>query len=471
MSKKWLPIQQKIIAIILVLSLFSFIPNVAQAEDQDPLEKQKAIMNEIYELIEYYHLQGVDPDELMQGAIWGMIDTLGDPYTAYFTDEEYQSFTDSLNGSFVGIGVVVEKNEEGITVQTIIPGSPAEEAGLQVGDLIKSVEGISTEGKTLEQVTNQIKGEEGTSVTMVIQRDEETMTKTITRGDVYLPSVESEMLTKEIGYLRLYAFGERAADEFKQHLEQLKEKGMKKLILDLRDNPGGYLDAALKISKNFIKEGPIVYVKDNIQQEEELAIQGGTDWNSPMVVLINEGTASASEILTGALKDYNKATIVGTNSFGKGVVQSLIRLENGGYLKLTTNEYFTPKKNKMNKIGIKPDIMVEEVDQQLSTAISTLGEKNIFVSAIGSNWIQENNKDYVALRPLVHALGGKIFWNSKSSSLDVVIGKTKMVLTKGKSAGFMIKDGQSFLTLAELTKQLPELKINKKQEILTIYLP
>lgn len=223
MSKKWLPIQQKIIAIILVLSLFSFIPNVAQAEDQDPLEKQKAIMNEIYELIEYYHLQGVDPDELMQGAIWGMIDTLGDPYTAYFTDEEYQSFTDSLNGSFVGIGVVVEKNEEGITVQTIIPGSPAEEAGLQVGDLIKSVEGISTEGKTLEQVTNQIKGEEGTSVTMVIQRDEETMTKTITRGDVYLPSVESEMLTKEIGYLRLYAFGERAADEFKQHLEQLKQ--------------------------------------------------------------------------------------------------------------------------------------------------------------------------------------------------------------------------------------------------------
>ena len=451
-----------IIGITLAITIL-FTPTIGKAIDE--FQKQLDILTEVYYYIAAYHVSDVDKDELMAGAIQGMLDTLDDPYTTYFTDEEYQEFEGMLNSNFTGIGVYIEEKDGYIVVQAPIPGSPAEAAGLKAGDLIIKVEGQDIKNLPSEQVVNLIKGPEGTKVTITIKRGEQVSNVTISRQKIQLPSVEADMIDQEIGYLRLYQFGESSGQEVKQQLEQLKKQGMKKLILDLRGNPGGYLNASLDIAKNFIVEGPIVYVKDKSGVLQAVSISNGSNWDLPTVVLIDSGSASASEIVAGALKDYNKATIIGTNSFGKGTVQQLIPIEAGGYLKLTIEEYMTPKKQKVNQIGIKPDIEVNNVVAQLSKAILHLGGEVPFVASKGEEWIQVNGKDYIAVRSAVEALGGKVKWIDKVGVEISYNGQSSTV----PLSDLLVKNQTSYMPLEALVKYIP-VEVQKEQEVVIIKL-
>ncbi len=466
MKDKWIHRIKKGTIILLTVLVFFSLPNLGHAITK--VEQQFNLIKEIYELIASYHISNVDSDTLIEGAIHGMIDTLDDPYTTYFTDEEYESFTSSINGSYKGIGIYIEEKDGYIMVQSPISGSPAEKAGLQSGDIIIEVEGINIKEITTEEATGLIKGEEGTTVNLTILRGEETFKVDVERAQIQLPLTTTNMLTQDIGYIKLYTFSNQAVEPFKQGLSQLQKEGMDKLILDLRGNPGGYLGAALDIAKNFIDEGPIVYVKYKTQQEEVLSIEGGTSWNTPLIVLIDRGSASASEILTGALKDYNKATIIGTNSYGKGTVQQLVPLENGGFLKLTISEYFTPNKNKMNGIGVKPDIEVIEPIEQLQTAIYTLSNQ-VYLPRQGEDWIQVNNRNYIGLTDIVHAFNGNIYWNAKLRSIEISLFNDQVSLYNGLSDGLMIVNGKSFIAADQIQTYFPKLEIKQVEGIITIF--
>lgn len=450
---------KQLFAVLFAGVILLTVPYLGQAVSS--IQKQLDLIQEIHDLVAQYHIHEVDSDVLMKGAINGMLETLDDPYTTYFTEEEYTSFTNQIDGTFTGIGIHIEEKDGYITVQSPIPGSPAEKAGIQAGDLIIKVDGADIKGKTTEEVAGLIKGKEGTSVTLTVLRGNQTLNLNVERAKISLPIIESEMITKKIGYIRLYTFSSQAVSQFKQQIDQLEKQGMEKLILDLRGNPGGYLDSALEISKNFIEEGPIVYVKNKNEPEIPLAIQGGRSWDKPMAILIDGGSASASEILTGALKDYEKGTIVGKKSFGKGTVQTLIPLENDGYLKLTVSEYFTPYKHKMNGLGVTPDIEVDGETQQLQTAVQFLGEKEVFIPLLGVDWLQKTDGDYLALRPLIQSMGGKIIWDATDNSSTIFLQDHEIHLTYERDQGMWLEQGKLYLQPTKIKEILPELSLKQ----------
>lgn len=463
----WKRNKRKVLVVLLALVIVAALPYATNAISK--FQKQYELIQEVFEYVEYYHIKDVDPDTLTQGAIDGMLDTLEDPYTTYFTDEEYEQFIEGIDNSFTGIGIYVDKLDEYIIVQSTIKNSPAEAAGLKAGDKIIKVDGIDIVGKQVEEAVSLIKGREGTKVSLTIKRGEELLEKQIVRAKIQLPLVESEMLTDETGYLRLYTFSNNSATQFKTELKNLENQGMEQLILDLRGNPGGYLNSALEISKSFIDEGTIVYIKDKNQQEEVLSISNGKDWDKPLVVLIDEGTASASEILAGALRDYDKATIIGSNSFGKGTVQTLIDLENGGHLKLTINEYFTPNKSKINGIGIKPDIEVAEEDQQLQAAISYLSDTTkLYSPKLGTDWIRVNGKDYIALKELSAYFNGSTQYNSTTKTIAITIGDDKLEY-KHNSSDIIIKNGKSYIDVQQIENSFKSLSVIQGKENITIF--
>lgn len=321
----------------------------------------------------------VDEEKLVQGAIKGYVESLEDPYTQYFTKEEMEEFSVSTMGNFVGIGVYMTKNIETnqITIIAPIEGSPAEEAGIKTGDIITKVNGENCTGEDLDLVTSKIKGEEGTKVTLEIQRGEETFEKEITRRTVKITHVEAKELENNIGYLKLQTFDEGCFEEFKNKYMELKEKKITSLIIDLRNNGGGILDEALNIADLFVeKDKTLLITTDKRGKEEITKAKKDITIDMPVVILTNDGTASASEVLAGALKDNIKEIkIVGTKTYGKGVIQNLIPFTDGSGLKITVNEYYTPNKTKINGLGITPDEVIKLEngnDNQLQKAIEIL---------------------------------------------------------------------------------------------------
>ncbi len=470
MKKISLQHKKKILIIALVLAFIISVPFVSQATSY--IQNQINIIVEVYSLIKDYHINNVDYDTLSEGAINGMIETLDDPYTRYFTEEEYKKFIADIDGTFTGIGIYIQEKDDYIVVQSPISGSPADEVGLKAGDLIIRANDIDMKGKSTEEAADIIRGEAGTFVTLTIRRDGKDFDVEVMRASIQLPSVESKMLTEGIGYLKIYSFSSGAYNDVSQNLDYLNNEGMNKLIIDLRGNPGGYLNAVLEISKLFIENGPVVYIKDNVGNEQVLTVSNGDNWNMPLVLLIDGGSASASEILAGALKDYDKAIIIGENSFGKGTVQNLIGLESGGYLKLTVNEYFTPHKNKMNGIGVKPDIEVLDDEKQLTTALMLLDdsiEYQEYRPILDKGWIKEADQDYIALKDMVHYFDGTIKWYSKERIIEISLGDIKIDLPIDSTTGLIIKNGTSYLSVEQLNSLFENLIITKENESLTIY--
>lgn len=335
-------------------------------------------------LIDEYYLYDdeVDEDELTEGIYSGYADALGDPYTEYYDEEETRELLETTSGEFSGIGATMSKPVDGteITVSNVYEDSPADKAGLREGDILTQVDGKETSGEDLETVVSWIKGEEGTDVTIGVLRGDKEMEFTATRGIIEVQTVASEMKDGRIGYIAVSEFDSVTYDQFKTALDDLEARGMQGLVIDLRGNPGGSLETVTDMLKLLLPEGTIVSTKDKYGNTEEITCDGKHEFTKPLAVLVNQYSASASEIFSGAVQDYGTGTIVGTTTYGKGVVQQIMDLGDGTSIKITIAEYYTPSGKSINGEGVKPDVEVEyeydeenpEADNQLEAALDVV---------------------------------------------------------------------------------------------------
>ncbi|MCD8361543.1 MAG: S41 family peptidase [Lachnospiraceae bacterium] len=336
-------------------------------------------MEELQSYIDNYYLFDYDEEDVEDSIYKGMMDGLGDPYTCYYTAEEYASFMESSSGSYSGIGATLQQDYSTgiITVVNTFSGSPAEAAGLLPDDILYMVEGEEVTGIDLNLVVVDLKGEEGTDVNISIVRGSEVIELTITRASIEVPTVEYELLEDGIGYIAITEFDDVTDEQFASALEDLESQGMESLIIDLRDNGGGLVDVTCTILDSLLPEGLIVYTEDKYGNREEEYSDAENYFDGEMVVLVNGNTASASEIFAGAIQDYGVGTLIGTQTFGKGIVQSLIPLSDGSAIKITVSRYYTPSGNNIHEVGITPDIVLEAdtqsgEDNQLQRAIEVL---------------------------------------------------------------------------------------------------
>ncbi len=322
-------------------------------------------INKYKSIIDKYYLGEVDEEKLKEGAIKGYIEGLDDPYTEYISKEDMQDFLDDTTGNFVGIGIYMVKDTDSNKVMVLSPikDSPAEKAGILPGDLIISVDGVQYSADDMSVMANKIKGEVGSTVKLEILRDTETKTFELKRENIKTNPVEGKKLENNIGYIQFTSFDDGTAEDFKNKYKELEAQGIKSLIIDLRNNGGGIVDEALEIADYICeKESVLLYEVDKDNNEEIKKSKNDPIINMPIIILTNENTASSSEILSGALKDLGKAKIVGTKTYGKGVIQQLLTLPDGSGLKITSEKYLTPNKTEINKIGIEPDEKVELPD-------------------------------------------------------------------------------------------------------------
>lgn len=327
-------------------------------------------------------LQPVKTKTLVDGAIKGMVDSLKDPYTVYLEPKNYKDLNARIQGSFGGVGIVVEAKDRKIVVLQAIKGTPAEKAGIKSGDAVIKIDDKDTTGMDLDVAASLIRGEEGTKVKLVIARQgvKNPLEFILQRKAIEVPTVEGEFIKDTgIAHITISQFNSKTPGELDETIKKLQPKNMRAIILDLRDNPGGELISATEVAKNFVPKGPIVFI-DNRKGRDEEYDADGSNIKLPLVVLVNEGSASAAEILAGAIKDTGSGELVGTKTFGKGVVQTIYELRNGAGLKLTTARYLTPKKLDINKKGITPDIVIQqpehsEKDVQLDKAIEIINKK------------------------------------------------------------------------------------------------
>lgn len=342
--------------------------NQSSVEDSKEESTQDVISNEdvqekageLADILDQYYYEDIDEDALVEGMYAGMVEGVGDPYTCYYTEDEYQSLTETTSGTYYGIGAVLTQNMNTnvVTILHVYPGTPAEEAGVRDGDVIVKVDDVEGDSMELSELVKHIKGEEGTTVHLQLLREKDYLEFDVERRQIDIPTVEYQMLDGNIGLIQISEFSDNTPDQFDEAIKELQSQGMESMIVDLRDNPGGVLQSVCAMLDEILPEGTVVYTEDKYGNR--------TDYDSddscleiPMSVLINENSASASEIFAGAIKDYDYGTLIGTTSFGKGIVQSIIPLGDGSAIKVTMAKYFTPKGNYIHEKGIEPDIELE----------------------------------------------------------------------------------------------------------------
>ena len=332
---------------------------------------------ELEQYIQDKYYVPVDEDKLTEGMYKGLFWGIGDPYSAYLTEEEYNDIMISTTGEYQGIGVTIAPDDTGlINVVSPIDGSPAEAEGIKSGDKIISVGSKTYDAASIDQAVAAMRGKPGTKVDLVILRGGNELKFSITRANIVMQSVRSEVLDGNIGYIRISSFEEKTAEDFKQQLRDMELKQVKGLLIDLRDNGGGLVDSSIEIADMLLDEGIVTYTEDRKGNKDYYKSATGRT-ELPYAVLVNGGTASASEILTGAIKDHKAGKIVGTTTYGKGIIQSVEQLSNGDAVKLTIMQYFSPDGNVIHKVGIKPDVEVEALaedttDKQLEKAMELL---------------------------------------------------------------------------------------------------
>ena len=376
------------LAVLLGLGLVSCagrlpFPGGEEAVSQETKEK----LSGIQALIEKEYIGEVDEDALQTGICQGYVGALGDPYSAYYDEEQTSALMETTQGEYGGIGVVLTQNlDTGVTTaSSVYEDSPAMKAGMKDGDIIYQVEGRDVSGMDLEEISGNIKGEKGTTVEITVLRgeDREEVTLTITRDTIQAETVKTRMLEDEIGYLAISEFDSVTLEQYKEGLEELKAQGMEGLIVDLRGNPGGNLDTVCEILDLMLPEGLIVYTEDKDGNRQEFTSDEAQEVQVPLAVLVDGNSASASEIFAGAIQDYGLGQIVGTQSYGKGVVQSVFDLQDGTSVKLTIAEYFTPNGRSIDGEGITPDVEVEyqydennpDADNQLEKAMEVVAQQ------------------------------------------------------------------------------------------------
>ena len=339
-------------------------------------------------LIDQEYLGEVDNDEMAEGVYAGLVYGLGDVYSRYYTADEYAQETASTDGAYAGIGVSIQKNKNGgVQIAECYEGGPGADAGLQTGDVITAINDTDVTDMELSDVVSLIRENKDKTIVLTVFRENEEKSREISVDvtDVELPSVFGEMLDEKTGYIQITQFTGVTPQQYKDMFAELKDKGMERLVIDLRDNPGGLLTSVCDILREILPEGLIVYTEDKDGNREEETCDGKNKLNMSLAVLVNENSASASEIFAGAVQDHGVGTIVGTTTYGKGVVQELRQLSDGSAVKLTVSNYYTPNGNSINKVGIKPDVEVKlasvllnkdeithEEDNQLQEALNVI---------------------------------------------------------------------------------------------------
>lgn len=329
-----------------------------EAVNEDTVAKMKVIENVIDT---YFYKEDVDKDAMVDGIFKGMVESLGDPYSEYYSKEELESLYQDSFGVYYGVGAYVSLDTAtGLAkVSGIIADSPAEEADLRAEDIIYKVDDVDVTGMSLQETVSLIKGDENTTVKLTLIRNGKEIEKEVTRRKVESPTVNFKMLDDGMAYIQITEFDTVTVDQFTEAMAMARGNDMKGLILDLRSNPGGNLSSVVSIAKQMLPKGLIVYTEDRDGNREEYSCDGSKELDVPMVVLVNGNSASASEILAGAIKDYGIGTLVGTTTFGKGIVQRPIELSDGSAVKLTISSYYTPNGINIHGIGIKPDVECE----------------------------------------------------------------------------------------------------------------
>ena len=340
-----------------------FLKELTTSSDSN-LEKY---LNKIKTTIDKYYLwkNDINEENLKNSAIKGYVAGLGDEYTEYIPSDEMKEYTENITGSFVGVGIymVADKETDRVLVYYPIPESPAEKAGIKSGDLIISVDGVEYTSKDFDRIASFIKGEAGTKVKLVIERDGERIPFDLTREKITTNPITAKMIEGNIGYLKIPSFDEDTADSFKEKVQELQNQGAQKLIIDLRNNGGGIVDEAVDIADMLLEKGKtIISTVDNKENKKETHSKNEPTFTMPVIALVNENSASASEILACSLQDNERAKLVGTKTYGKGVIQTLLSLTDGSGLKITTEQYYTPKGTSIHKEGIKPDEEVKLPD-------------------------------------------------------------------------------------------------------------
>ena len=356
--------------------------------DQDTVDK----VDELTNYMDLYYYEDYDVQDVQDGLLEGVVSGLGDKYSAYYTAEEYKEQQMSTSGTYYGIGAALaqDKDTMQVTITKIYEGTPSEEAGLKKDDVIVSADGTDATSMELTDFVKLIRGEEGTTVHLEIYRPstEETLEFDVERKNVELPSVSRQMLENNIGYIQISEFQGKTAEQFESALSSLKDQGAQSLIVDVRGNGGGLVDSVVAILDDILPEGTVVYTEDKYGNRQDYTSSGDTYLDMPIAVLVDQNSASASEIFAGAIKDYNYGTLIGTKTFGKGIVQTVFSLPEGDAIKITTAKYFTPDGNYIHGVGIEPDIELEyqfmggendeysvDLDNQIQKAIEVLSKQ------------------------------------------------------------------------------------------------
>lgn len=374
---------------LLLLGGFRVITNTAGSYASGKVTEKEVSkkLNKLNALIDKYYLyeDEIDTDKLAEGIYSGYTSALGDKYTVYYDEDETKALMESTSGTFSGVGATLTKDADTgyATIVNVYEDSPAEKAGLKAGDILEKIDDHEVGDEQLDTVVSWIKGEKGTDVKITVLRDGEELELTATRDTIEVKTVSYEMKENQIGYIRVSEFDTVTYDQFKEALDDLENQGMQGLVVDLRNNPGGSLDTVTNMLRLLLPEGTIVSTKDKNGKTDEITCDGTHEFKKSMAVLVNQYSASASEIFSGAVQDYGTAKIVGVTTYGKGVVQQLMDLGDGTCLKVTIAEYYTPNGRSINGKGVEPDVEVEyqydeenpKADNQLDQALSTVQEE------------------------------------------------------------------------------------------------
>ncbi|MCI8556683.1 MAG: S41 family peptidase [Lachnospiraceae bacterium] len=353
--------------------------NLTDEQIQEKLTEIESLMNE-------YYLDELDSEQIETWLYKGAVAGLGDPYAAYYTQEEYQSLRDSTNGSYCGIGVEISQNiSTGIvTITRVFEDGPAMEAGIRPGDILYKVGDEEATGQDLNMIVSMIKGEENTEAHISVVRDGEDdyLEFQVKRRTIEIQTVGYNMLEDQIGYISITSFDDVTTDQFMKAMDDLESQGLEGLVIDLRNNGGGLVSSVCAILDRLLPEGLIVYTEDKYGNREEETSDAENYFDKPLVVLVNGNSASASEIFAGAIKDYELGSLVGTTTYGKGIVQKIYPLSDGTAVKLTVSKYYTPKGNNIHGIGIDPDVEIDLDEDLKKEAVVTVGEDNQLQKAI-----------------------------------------------------------------------------------------
>jgi carboxyl-terminal processing protease len=395
--QQWVKVSLAVLAAVAVC-LIAFYIGVAVGDRDEPAgglsftgggsSGDFDLAEEAYRQIVSSAVDAPGAEALVRGAIKGMLEVVreDDPYALFYSPTAYRSFQELTSGEFSGIGVWLKEKEDGLTIVSVLPSTPAVDAGLQEGDVIRTIDGKAVSDLTSDEAVAHIKGPEGTEVSLGIQRGEIELEFTLTREEIDLPNLQANLRPDDLGYIQLFGFARGAGAEVRDQVAEMIDRGAEGIVLDLRNNGGGLFSEAVDVASVFIEDGEVVVYREAGRgsgvEDTTYEAEGDAFEDVPLVVLVNEGTASASEIVAGALQDQERATLIGTTTYGKGSVQEVVRLRDASALKLTTAAYLTPEGRDINGKGIAPDVEVADVLEQKDRAVEIL--KGIIISTEGA---------------------------------------------------------------------------------------